>query len=114
MLTAAAQSMNEYILPVALVGIIGISALGVMGQQLSDMFGGMVHRSQSPAKTPVSSVVTPAASSSGTAEIADLSLTLRDGSTLSLPGFPLNTAQAIETVGGWNHESLCHELENFG
>lgn len=43
-----AQSLNEYILPIALVGLVGIVSLSLMGGNLNELFNGMIDTKKKP------------------------------------------------------------------
>lgn len=95
------QSLNEYILPLALISVVGVAALTVMGNQVSSLLTkSITHKSTQAA--PVTSVpvgTTPALAQVNIAGSASWTLTNPDGSVMILSNVPNNIPLQIETVG---------------
>jgi hypothetical protein len=116
------QSLQEYLLPLALVVCLGVASLSLLGGQLSTMLGGTIQSDS------FGSLIGGGRYNSNTRalmsqiETQTLDLTLSNGKTLRVNGIPANYAKAVETIGtdgttkilAANLDSLAYQLRKEG
>lgn len=86
-------------LPVALVGIVGIVSLSLLGSNLSSMFSNSIQKKPPPPPIQASQGQKGPVSLAGVPGVQNLQVTLANGSVVTLPNYPTQSAALVETVG---------------